>query len=60
MNGLAYLLWYLPIAVLAPLIMSACRRDSVKEIVRAAAKDFVLITGIFILSGAVLFLIHNL
>lgn len=60
MSGLLYLLWYLPITVLALLIFQACKHDDLKTIVRKAAKDFAVLTGVFVVGGLILFLIHNL
>lgn len=59
MSGLLYLLWYFPICILALLVFQACKHDDRRTIVRKAAKDFFVLTGVFVVGGLVLFLIHN-
>jgi hypothetical protein len=60
MSGLLYLLWYFPICIVALLVFQACKHDDPKVILRRAAKDFAVLTGVFVVGGLLLFLIHNL
>ncbi len=59
MSGLAYLLWYFPVCIISLLVFQACKHDDLRTIVRKAAKDFAVLTGVFLIGGLVLFLIHN-
>jgi hypothetical protein len=59
MSGLGYLLWYFPIAILSLLILQACKHDDLKTIVRRAAKDLLVLTGVFVIGGVILFILHK-
>lgn len=56
---MSYLLFYIPLTLVVMLVLEACKRDSVKEILRRAILNFAMLTGVLFLGGILVFLINK-
>jgi hypothetical protein len=54
-----YLLLYVPVCLAALLVYETCRHDDPAVIVRKALKDFGLLTAIFGVAAAVVYLVNR-
>lgn len=56
---MSYMLLYIPITFIALVIIEMTKRDDPKEILRRSLKDFVMMTGAFLIGAIIIFLINR-
>jgi len=54
-----YLLLYIPVCFAALFVYETCRHEEVKFILVKAAKDFAVLTGVFLVIAAILYVINR-
>lgn len=56
---MSYLIWYPPLCFAVFVVLEMCKEDAPKAILKRAAKNFALLTGVFVLGSAIFFLLNR-
>jgi hypothetical protein len=56
---MSYLLLYVPVTLVALLVYEACRHDDAKVIAFKTLKDFGILSGVFAIGGAIIYIINR-
>ena len=60
MNDLSYLLFYIPLCLIVLVVLEMCRDSRPRQILKRAARNFLMLTGLFIGGSGIVFLLQIL